>query len=105
MSWSRCTAAVFALFIALARPCSCCKVGTPARNARAIHEGYMRDTCGIHAGYTRDACGKHEKYMRDTCICRCSRIHAGYMQEICKIHAEYMQDTCGINVLQWFEDT
>jgi hypothetical protein len=52
MSCSRCTAAVFALFISLACPCSCFKVGTSARrNACAIHERYMRDTCGIHAGY------------------------------------------------------
>ena len=52
MSCSRCTAAVLALFISLACPCSCFKVGTSARrNAREIHVRYMRNTCGIHAGY------------------------------------------------------
>ena len=87
------------LHLLCARPCSCCKVGTPARrNAREIHEGYMRDTCGIHAGY-----------IRDTCICRGSRIHEGYMRDTSKIHigihvfqmyperyVSEMQDTCGI---------
>ena len=120
MSWSRCTAAVLALFISFARPCSCCKVGTPARrNAREIHEGYMWDTYGINAGYMRDTCGIHVSaevrgYMRDTCgilpryrlgymyfkcilrgtYLRC-RIHAGYKQDTCICKGN--QDTCGIH--------
>jgi len=43
--------------IPFARPCICCKVGTPARrNAYEIYKylmdtcGYMQDTCRIHAG-------------------------------------------------------
>ncbi len=72
--------AVLALFISFARPCSCCKVGTPARrNARRIHKRYMWDACGIHAGY-----------IWDTCICSGSRIHGGYMRDICGIHAGYI---------------
>jgi hypothetical protein len=78
MSCSSCTAAVFALFISFARPCSIFKVGTPARrNARGIHERYIWDTYVIH-----------ERYMRDTCIRSGSRIHEGYMRDTSKIHIE-----------------
>ena len=116
MSWSSCTAAVLALFISFARPCSCCKVGTPARrNARRIHKRYMWDTCGIHAGYMRDTYGIHVSaavrgYMEDTC-----GIHEEYIMRYmylkcirrgtylrCKIHAGYMRDTC---ILRGHQDT
>ena len=95
MSWSRCTAAVFALFINFELLCSYCKVGsTPARrNARGIRGGYMY-YCRIQGGYIKDTCGLHASaevrgYMQDTC-----RIHAGYMQDTCKINQGNMRDKC-----------
>ena len=67
MSCSRCTAAVLALLISFAHACRSFKGGTSARrNAyeRAIHEGYMQDTCGIHV--SARVIRIHEGYIQDT---------------------------------------